>query len=66
MERILITGVDYALGANLALELADRAEVMGLYSRQAVECPGIGTAAWDGADLAAFASVSRFLGVTAS
>ena len=56
MERILITGVDYALGANLALELADRAEVMGLYGRQAVECPGIGTAAWDGTDLAAFAS----------
>ena len=55
MERILITGVDFALGANLALELADRAEVMGLYAGQAVECPGIGTAAWDGSDLAAIA-----------
>lgn len=57
MERILITGVDYALGANLALELADRAEVMGLYGRQAVVCPGIDTAAWDGNDLPAFASI---------
>jgi dTDP-4-dehydrorhamnose reductase len=56
VERILITGVDHALGANLALELADRAEVMGLYSQQAVACPSIGTAAWDGADPAAFAS----------
>jgi len=57
VERILITGVDFALGANLALELADRAEVMGLYAGQAVECPGIGTAAWDGSDLAAIANL---------
>ncbi len=57
MERILITGVDHALGANLALQWAGRAEVMGLYGRHAVASAAIGTAAWDGADLAAFAGI---------
>jgi dTDP-4-dehydrorhamnose reductase len=57
VERLLITGVDHALGANLALEWAGRAEVMGLYGRHAVACPSLVTAAWDGADVATFASI---------
>jgi dTDP-4-dehydrorhamnose reductase len=51
MERLLVTGVDYPLGANLALTLSDRCDVLGLYGRHAVESPGVSTTAWDGLDL---------------
>ncbi|HEX3727773.1 MAG TPA: sugar nucleotide-binding protein [Pirellulales bacterium] len=37
MERLLITGIDRLIGANLALVLADRFDVLGLYDRLAVE-----------------------------
>jgi len=57
MERLLVTGVDYPLGFNLAVALADRCDVLGLYGRHAVECPGASTAAWDGLDLDAIGEV---------
>jgi dTDP-4-dehydrorhamnose reductase len=43
MERLLITGVDSVVGANLALALRDRWEVVGLYFHQPVELPGCRT-----------------------
>ena len=39
MEKLLITGVDGTVGANLALGLAERCEVVGLYRRLRVELP---------------------------
>lgn len=50
MERLLITGVDRPLGANLARALADRCDVLGLYRDYAVECDGLQTAYWPGGD----------------
>lgn len=50
MERLLVTGVDYPVGANLALKLADRCDVLGLYHRHAVECSDFATAHWDARD----------------
>src|SRR5262249_41893590 len=44
VERLLITGVDGVLGGNLALKLADRTDILGLYGRQAVSCPLVRTA----------------------
>ncbi len=45
MERLLVTGVDTAVGSNLALRLADRFDVLGLYDRQAIESAYLRTAA---------------------
>jgi dTDP-4-dehydrorhamnose reductase len=59
MERLLVTGIDYPLGANLALALADRLDVLGLYSRQAVECSHIATAPFDNGDSGALAETFR-------
>jgi dTDP-4-dehydrorhamnose reductase len=50
VERLLITGVDRPLGANLARVLADRCDVLGLYRDFAVECDGLQTAYWPGGD----------------
>ena len=47
MERLLITGVDRAPGCNLALALADRYEVLGLYEERAVSTVSLCTAACD-------------------
>ena len=46
MERLLVTGVDGPLGMNLALALVERFEVLGLYSRYAVETSSFQTEAW--------------------
>ncbi len=43
MERLLVTGIDFSLGSNLALALADRFDVLGLYSQDAVESSGLRT-----------------------
>lgn len=43
MDRLLVTGVDGPLGSNLALALADRWDVLGLYSHTAVEAVGLQT-----------------------
>jgi dTDP-4-dehydrorhamnose reductase len=49
VERLLVTGVDFPLGGNLALKLADRCEVVGLYCRRQVESPAVRTAECDSA-----------------
>ncbi len=41
MDRLLVTGVDFPLGSNMALALADRCQVLGVYRRQAVELTGV-------------------------
>ena len=45
MERLLITGVDRVLGGNLALALADRYEVLGVYEERAVSTGALCTTA---------------------
>ncbi len=47
MERMLVTGVDRAPGCNLALALADRYEVLGIYEERAVSTAALCTAACD-------------------
>ena len=44
MERLLVTGVNFPLGGNLAFRLANRFSVLGAYGRQAVEASGLQTA----------------------
>ncbi len=51
--RILITNVDSVVGSNLALALADRAEVRGLCRHQLVAIPGVTVTAWLSGDLPA-------------
>jgi dTDP-4-dehydrorhamnose reductase len=53
VERLLVTGIDYPLGCNLALQLADRCEVLGLHNQQAVESSWFRTARWDSSNHAA-------------
>jgi dTDP-4-dehydrorhamnose reductase len=53
VERLLVTGIDYPLGCNLALQLADRCEVLGLYNQQAVESSWFRTARWEPSNQAA-------------
>lgn len=57
MERLLITGVDYALGATLAHKLSDRCAVLGLYRDAAVTCQGVQTAYWPSGDPLALANL---------
>lgn len=45
MEKIVVTGVDRALGSNLAVTFAERFEVVGLYHEHPVELDGCETAA---------------------
>ncbi len=47
MERLLVTGVDTLLGSNLALALADRCEILGLFGSLAVQGDGVQTSAWN-------------------
>jgi len=47
MERLLVTGVDGCAGANLALALSDRCQVLGLHTRQAVACDALETITCD-------------------
>lgn len=50
MARLLVLGVDTALGGNLALALSDRCEVLGLYDQVAVQSAAVHTARWSHAD----------------
>ena len=50
MERLLITGVDTLVGSNLALWLAGRFQVVGLYSSRRVALAGCDTRHCDLAD----------------
>jgi len=50
VERLLVTGMDSLLGANLAVALAGQCEVLGLYEHWMVESPLVRTAAWNPAD----------------
>ncbi len=59
MERLLVTGIDYPLGCNLALQLADRHEVLGLYTQQAVESRSFRTTRWVRGNQAALESLVR-------
>ena len=45
MERLVVSGVDGPLGMNLALALAERWHVLGLYDHVAVEADGVQCAA---------------------
>jgi dTDP-4-dehydrorhamnose reductase len=45
VERLLVTGVDFPLGCNLALSLSDRCEVLGLCGQRALQLEGLRTAA---------------------
>lgn len=57
MQKLLITGVDGMLGANLAAALADRAEVVGLHaSKRPVQIASVTTQACDLDDPAAVAA----------
>jgi len=49
-EKLLVTGVDGIVGANLALALADRFEVLGLFHGRPISLPGCATAPWEPAD----------------
>ncbi len=44
--RLIVTGVEGALGANLALALSERFSVLGLYHRRAVWLDGCRTVPW--------------------
>ncbi len=46
-QTLLVTGVDGLLGANLAVALADRFSVVGLYLRRPVILPGCVTEPWE-------------------
>ena len=46
MERLLITGIDYPLGSNLALRLSEQCEVLGVSSHFLVESPYLRSEAW--------------------
>lgn len=46
MERLLVSGVDSLVGGNLALALADRCDVLGLYEHTRLESPAVRTARW--------------------
>jgi dTDP-4-dehydrorhamnose reductase len=45
-ERLLVTGVEGIVGANLALSLSRRFEVTGLFADRPVSLPGCTTARW--------------------
>ena len=47
VPRVLVTGVDGAVGANIALWLGRRAEVFGLYEDHQVALPGCEIDRWD-------------------
>ena len=50
MEKLLVVGIESVVGSNVALALADRFEVLGLYETDAVEFSGIRTAHCDAGD----------------
>ena len=58
-EKLLVIGVDGVVGANLALSLADRFEVVGLFQTQPVSLPGCSTAPWDPAETEPWISLIR-------
>jgi len=51
-ERLLVTGVEGLVGANLALSLADRFDVLGLSAGHPVALPGCTTLPWTPAESA--------------
>jgi dTDP-4-dehydrorhamnose reductase len=56
VERLLVTGIDSVAGGNVALALADRCSVMGLYDETALESAAIPTARWRHGDSPALAA----------
>lgn len=58
-EKLLVTGVDGIVGANLALSLGDRCEVVGLYQAHPVFLPGCTTARWQPAHPAQWSDLIR-------
>jgi dTDP-4-dehydrorhamnose reductase len=50
-EKLLVTGVDGLVGANLAASLADHFDVLGLYETHPVALPECTTLFWSPADL---------------
>jgi len=58
-EKLLVTGVDGIVGANLALSLADRFEVVGLFESRPVSLPGSITVCWGPPDPFEWATLIR-------
>ena len=58
-ERLFVTGADTVLGANLAVSLADRFTVLGLFTRHPVSLPGCDSAPCGSADRARLESLIR-------
>lgn len=58
-QRLLVTGVDSVVGANLALSLADRFDVLGLFGSRSMELAGCRTLACDLSDPTALTAVVR-------
>lgn len=58
-KRLLVTGVDGTLGANLAASLADRLDVVGLFEDHPVSLPGCHTEPWDPNDAGAICTLVR-------
>jgi dTDP-4-dehydrorhamnose reductase len=50
VERLLVTGIDTVAGGNLALALADRCSVLGLYEETALESSAVPSARWRNGD----------------
>jgi dTDP-4-dehydrorhamnose reductase len=57
VERLLVTGIDYPLGNNLARALTGRCDVFGVFNRYALESPGISTAHCEAGDLKTLAGL---------
>ncbi|NQT12471.1 MAG: sugar nucleotide-binding protein [Planctomycetes bacterium] len=58
-EKLLVTGVEGVVGANLALSLSRRFEVVGLFSGGPVSLPGCMTTSWQPHDAAAWRAFMR-------
>lgn len=58
-ERLIITGVDEVLGANLAVALSDRFTVLGLHQSLEVWLDGCQTARWSPDDRKALRAIVR-------
>lgn len=58
MERLLVTGVDGPLGCNIALELAESFEVLGVSRSHVVELGGVQAAACPASDAASLGELA--------
>ena len=59
MEKLLVVGIESVVGSNVALALADRFEILGLYETDAVRFSGFETAHCDAEDTDQLKSLAR-------